>query len=1138
MGLTTAEISLDVSVVIPAFNAAETLAETIASLQAQTFTAGAWEAVVVDDGSTDDTARVAQALAAADPRVRWIPKENAGVSATRNRGLREARNPWLLFLDADDLLVPEALAWFMDEVRRDPSLDLVYGGWCRLLPDGRLFDEVRDVPADDLFRSFSGTCAFAIHACVTRRDLVLAAGGFDESLRTCEDWDLWQRLARGGLRAVEVPRRIAIYRLRRQSASNDGVQMLRNGLEVIDRGHGEDPRVVEPVETHRAGADARMEPLAKLGMAAYCAGLVLGRGGDPEAVLTLVDDLKPMISDPAAIGWTISAAVPLGRAQLATDWPSFEPELWDRVDALLQRFETIAGVPLFARRARKSFDRAILAALDDTAGALRLGDAQLLDVDPTAGPPADVALEDGVQRLICRVRDGGELLDELELPVFGSTALGWHVADAIADRLGWTLLARHLERAVEPGLSARDDADARSWELFLQQLWGLPTVTTSDFYSAEAEVGEDGDAGGALAGTVEVSAPLPELPDGEVAVAVTCGGVPLGTVTVGAHEPRTPHALRSAIVWQCGFELCVAAVRAGLLASAGTTGTLRERVAAAAAAGAPSPPAALRVGITAAGTVAGPQARRAVLPAAFAGDVAELMGLDGRPVQRGDGELVVIDPTLLNPGSAPAQADVPGTAPEGSSPEEFDMLFARTDDPWSYDNAYERDKYDRTLALAPPHVATALELGCAAGHFTVRLAERADDLHALDVSPFALDHARRRVAAAGRDGGVRFDRHDLFADALPYAAAELVVCSEVLYYAGTVERLRFAIGQIAASVTPGGAFVTAHARLLVDDERGFAWGLPFGAASITRELADSFLRLEAEVVTDAYVVQRWVRPRDWIAAHRPRRVHRERAALPDTLPPAVAEMLRNDGEAAEITQREPADRVPVLAYHRISPTGSAFNAQWRTHPEQFEAHLAHLRAQGYYSVAAEELATAMRTRQPLRGRPIVISFDDAYADFPDHAWPLLRKYGFSATVFAVADCTGGHNAWDDHRGERLDLMGWATLRRLQDQGAEIGSHTAAHPPLSALPPREVATDLLRSRLAMGRALGRAPASLAYPFGDVDDAVARVAAACGFTIAFTCEPGTARFDGQPMTAPRLEVTGDDDVAALAAKLAEH
>ena len=289
-----------------------------------------------------------------------------------------------------------------------------------------------------------------------------------------------------------------------------------------------------------------------------------------------------------------------------------------------------------------------------------------------------------------------------------------------------------------------------------------------------------------------------------------------------------------------------------------------------------APPALLRVGVAPAGTVAGPLARRAVLPAAAAEAAARLAAYDERPTRPGDGAVVVVDPGL-QAGHAPvAEAERPGAAPEGSSPEEFDALFARTDDPWSYDNAYERQKYDRTLALAPAHVARALELGCAGGRFTVRLAERAGAVTALDVSPFALEHARARAAAADATN-ITFARHDLFADALPRQAAELVVCSEVLYYAGTIERLRFAVGQLAAAVAEGGVLVTAHARLLVDDDRGFAWGLPFGAASITRELQDSFLRLEAEVVTDAYVVQRWGRPAGALAARLPRRVRRERA---------------------------------------------------------------------------------------------------------------------------------------------------------------------------------------------------------------------------------------------------------------------
>jgi glycosyltransferase involved in cell wall biosynthesis/peptidoglycan/xylan/chitin deacetylase (PgdA/CDA1 family)/SAM-dependent methyltransferase len=1121
------DAALDVSVVIPAYNAAETLGETIGTLQQQTFT-GTWEAIVVDDGSTDATAEVARALAAADPRITFIQKENSGVSATRNRGLREASNAWILFLDADDLLVPEALELFMGEVARQPDLQLVYGGWCRLLPDGRLFDEVRDVPADDLFRSFSGTCAFAIHACVTRRDLILGAGGFDESLITCEDWDLWQRVARGGPRAVEIPRRMAIYRMRPQSASNNGVQMLADGLVVIDRGHGEDPRVVEPAESYRAGAERRMQPLAKLGMAAYCAGLVVGRGGDPEPVLSLVEDLRPTISDPDAVGSTIAAAVPLGRAKLAGDWPTFEPELWARVDALLHRFETIAAAPYFARRARKGFDRAILAALDADADGLQLSDAQFHELDVTE-PLADVALGKEVQRLVVRVRDGADPLGVVEIPVFGDTALAWHLADVLADQLGWILLGRFLEREVRPGLAEEPERDTLTWELFLRELWGTRELPLGDFYRPDATVAETG-AGVLTDDGMDVAAPLPSLPPGELLVPVRCGGELLGTITVRADAPRTPHALRSAIVWQIGYELCIAAARIALLGN--PSGTLRERLAAAAAvrvATAPERPAALRVGAAGTAALGGPRRRRGVLPADLADAVAELAGLEGRPVAVGDGNVVLVDPSLV--GAVPE----PLAEPNAAAAVAPDVALVHRHDPWAADSDYERVKREQTLALAPEHVDHALELACGAGTLTAELASRTGALLAVDASPEALDQASLRLD--GRDDdAVDLARLDPFTDPLERRSADLIVCNDLLPYAGTLERLRFALWQIAGALTPGGALVTVNPRLLADEDQGLTWALPFGSATITRQLHETFLRLAAEVETDGYRVQRWVRPTSRWDAHRPRRVRRARADLPEDLPPAVAEMLREGAVAPGPAPTTPAEHVPVLAYHRVAAEGAEFNAEWRVHPAQFEAHLAHLRGQGYTSVTAAELSASMRDRTPLLGRPIIITFDDAYADFPDHAWPLLRKYGFSATIFAVADCTGGHNAWDAHRGERLELMGWDALRRLQAEGAEIGSHTAAHPPLSALTPAEIAADLVRSRLRMGHELGAPPLSLAYPFGDYDDVVKRVAGAAGFTIAFTCEARVARVDDAPLAAPRIEITGRDDVRAMTARLA--
>src|SRR4051812_12341186 len=111
----------EVSVVVPAYNAARYLAQTLESVRAQTFTA--WELIVIDDGSSDDTLAVAQEFARRDQRISACRQANAGVAAARNAGLREAnREAWaIMFLDADDVLESDALANLRAALRANPA---------------------------------------------------------------------------------------------------------------------------------------------------------------------------------------------------------------------------------------------------------------------------------------------------------------------------------------------------------------------------------------------------------------------------------------------------------------------------------------------------------------------------------------------------------------------------------------------------------------------------------------------------------------------------------------------------------------------------------------------------------------------------------------------------------------------------------------------------------------------------------------------------------------------------------------------------------------------------------------------------------------------------------------------------------
>lgn len=233
-------IAPDISFIIPAYNAARTLPQTIASLQAQDMPA--WEAIVVDDGSRDRTTKIAAALAARDPRVRLVRQANAGPSAARNRGLAEARAERITFLDADDWIAPDFLTVLLP-LAAGPDR-LAYCAYSLVLPSGTVSppDFCRQLQ-DDPFAVLAWRCEPAIHCVVAPRRLILAVGGFDENMRCCEDWDLWLRLVRAGARFVGTPRALAFYRMLPGSLSTQAEGGEKDAETVKRRARQIDPRL-------------------------------------------------------------------------------------------------------------------------------------------------------------------------------------------------------------------------------------------------------------------------------------------------------------------------------------------------------------------------------------------------------------------------------------------------------------------------------------------------------------------------------------------------------------------------------------------------------------------------------------------------------------------------------------------------------------------------------------------------------------------------------------------------------------------------------------------------------------------------------------------------------------------------------
>ena len=113
-------MNVNISVIIPAYNAAKTLSQTLKSLQQQTFSN--WEAIIIDDGSEDETEAITHQAATQDSRIRVFSQTNKGVSAARNTGVHLAQGEWLLFLDADDQIAASYMAQMMAKAGDNPPL--------------------------------------------------------------------------------------------------------------------------------------------------------------------------------------------------------------------------------------------------------------------------------------------------------------------------------------------------------------------------------------------------------------------------------------------------------------------------------------------------------------------------------------------------------------------------------------------------------------------------------------------------------------------------------------------------------------------------------------------------------------------------------------------------------------------------------------------------------------------------------------------------------------------------------------------------------------------------------------------------------------------------------------------------------
>jgi len=236
-----------VSVIVPTYNYGRFIEETLECLRAQTYVN--WECIVVDDGSTDDTAERVSHFIEQDARFKFLRQENARQAAAKNNGLRNSAGQYIQFLDADDLIEPQKFAKQVEFLEAHPEVDIIYGSMRYFkteTPDERLYwvwgENKPWMPetsgsGKEVLTALVRQNIMVINSPMIRRRVVDAVGLFDNRLPPAEDWDYWLRCAAAGMcfQFEDLPGTLALVRWHSSSSSYDRRKMYSSMMLIREK---------------------------------------------------------------------------------------------------------------------------------------------------------------------------------------------------------------------------------------------------------------------------------------------------------------------------------------------------------------------------------------------------------------------------------------------------------------------------------------------------------------------------------------------------------------------------------------------------------------------------------------------------------------------------------------------------------------------------------------------------------------------------------------------------------------------------------------------------------------------------------------------------------------------------------------
>ncbi|MDD5454862.1 MAG: polysaccharide deacetylase family protein [Candidatus Ratteibacteria bacterium] len=217
-------------------------------------------------------------------------------------------------------------------------------------------------------------------------------------------------------------------------------------------------------------------------------------------------------------------------------------------------------------------------------------------------------------------------------------------------------------------------------------------------------------------------------------------------------------------------------------------------------------------------------------------------------------------------------------------------------------------------------------------------------------------------------------------------------------------------------------------------------------------------------------------------------------------------------------------KIPILFYHKINfPIPGAKIRDLYVSPDKFHSQMKDLKWRGYKTISLEDLLQWLSCGKEIPKKSIILTFDDGYEDNYINAFPVLKKFGFTATIFLITRDIAGLSGWGNSKETiKEPLLSWEKIKEMADYGIDFQPHTHTHPSLPKLDERKIREEVTVSKEIIEKGLNKKADFLCYPYGHFDAKTEKILKEVGYKGALTTKRGRIKQGDNPYELKRIGI----------------